>query len=416
MGSIKSSTTARSTAHTSAGSAPAGREVLHLGMILPTKERHPVGWLATRALGAELAWRNAPTELHWFVQEPGTAPWIYDAATVINNVPENLEELRDELDVVVGFASANEPHDFYVNPASAGMTMDHAVALTARYFTPSLVQQSHPAPTLSESILVDVTTRPSAVIAAEVARHALSRSLPISLLGPAAEQAYFATQLARHEQSATDIGTDLDPEQFGAVIQQSAAVLTSDPSLHRLAGVLHGRSVLLETDMDDQYLQRELWRAASNLPNQQTAFSVEEKIARLAEVVEQTALLRLGRPMSNRSVEQETERNQQLIALQQGQASHWIQQRRRSQRNIDELRAAITQLEEERDSALADATTSRMELQRQHRRLNELETQVARLDQGPARLPRSIDWPSVMSQIERDLVAVLRWLRRQLGR
>ena len=47
---------------------------------------------------------------------------------------------------------------------------------------------------------------------------------------------------------------------------------------------------------------------------------------------------------------------------------------------------------------------------------NELETQVARLDQGPARLPRSIDWPSVMSQIERDLVAVLRWLRRQLGR
>ena len=114
-------------------------------------------------------------------------------------------------------------------------------------------------------------------------------------------------------------------------------------------------------------------------------------------------------------VEQEIERNQQLIALQQQQAGHWSRQRHRSQRNIDQLRQQIKVLEEERDTALADATTSRTELQRQHHQLNELEMGMAQQDQGPARLQRSVDWPSVMAQIERDLLAVLRWLRRQFG-
>ena len=416
MGSIKSPTTARSNTNAPAGSSSHGRDVLHLGVILPTKERHPVGWLAARALAAELAWRNAPTDLHLLVEERKDTPWASDTSAIINKVPENFEELGSELDVVVGFVGSAEPHDFYVNPLSAGMTMDDAVALLPRYLTPSRVQETHPAPSLAESILVDAATDSSMVIAAEVARHAQSRALPISLLGSSNEQAHFATQLARYERNATDIGTDLDPEQFGAVVQRSAVVLTSDPALHHLARVLHGRSVLLDANADDQYVQRELWRAGSALPDEHPGLSIEEKIARLAEVVEQTALLRLGRPISNRSVEQEIERNQQLITLQQQQAGHWIRQRHRSQRNIDQLRQQIKQLEEERDTALADATTSRIELQRQHHRLNELEMGMAQQDQGPARLQRSVDWPSVMAQIERDLLAVLRWFRRQFGR
>ena len=93
MGSIKSPTTARSNTNAPAGSSSHGREVLHLGVILPTKERHPVGWLAARALAAELAWRNAPTDLHLLVEEREDTPWASDTSAIINQVPENFEEL-----------------------------------------------------------------------------------------------------------------------------------------------------------------------------------------------------------------------------------------------------------------------------------------------------------------------------------
>ena len=416
MGSVKSPTTDDSSVDVSAGSSPGGREVLRIGVILPTEGQHPVNWLAARALGAELAWRNSPTDLQWFVQLPTASTWLNDTTIAINAVPENVLEMGGELDVVVGFNDSNNTYDFWVDPVSAEMTMTDAVALIPRYLTPSLVEEAHPAPSLSKSILVDVTTPCSDVVAAEVSRHALSRSLPISLIGPMDEQAHFATQLARHDQTATDVGTDLDPEQFGALIQHSAVVVTSDDSLHHLARVLHGRTVLLEADIDDQQIQLDLWRAVSDDTSDRSHISIEQKMDRLAEIVEQTALLRLGRSLSERTIEQESERNQQLIALGNQQSVHWVQQRRRSQHTIDELRNALRQLEEERDTALTDAATSRLELRTQHRRLNELEMRVAQLDQGPARLPRTVDWSSVISQIERDLVTILRWLRRQLGR
>jgi len=416
MGSVKSPTTDDSSVDASAGSSPGGREVLRIGVILPTEGQHPVNWLAARALGAELAWRNSPTDLQWFVQLPTASTWLNDTTIAINAVPENVLEMGGELDVVVGFNDSNNTYDFWVDPVSAEMTMTDAVALIPRYLTPSLVEEAHPAPSLSKSILVDVTTPCSDVVAAEVSRHALSRSLPISLIGPMDEQAHFATQLARHDQTATDVGTDLDPEQFGALIQHSAVVVTSDGSLHHLARVLHGRTVLLEADIDDQQIQLDLWRAVSDDTSDRPHISIEQKMDRLAEIVEQTALLRLGRSLSERTIEQESERNQQLIALGNQQSVHWVQQRRRSQHTIDELRNALRQLEEERDTALTDAATSRLELRTQHRRLNELEMRVAQLDQGPARLPRTVDWSSVISQIERDLVTILRWLRRQLGR
>lgn len=416
MGSIKSPTTDDLSADSSAGSTPSGREVLRIGVILPTEERHPVRWLAARALGAELAWRNSPTDLQWFVQPPTASPWLHDTTVAINTVPENVSEMGGELDVVVGFIDSGSAYEFWVDPASAEMSMEDAVALIPRYLTPSLVKEAHPAPSLSESILVDVTTRCSDVVAAEVSRHALSRSLPISLIGPTDEQSHFVTQLARHGQSATDVGTDLDPEQFGSLIQHSAVVVTSDVSLHHLARVLHGRTVLLEADVDDQHMQRDLWRAVSDPSGDRRHFSIEQKMGRLAEIVEQTALLRLGRSLSERTIAQESERNQQLMTLGHQQSVHWMRQRRRSQHTIDELRIALRQLEEERDTALTDAATSRLELRTQHRRLNELEMRVAQLDQGPARLQRTVDWSSVISQIERDLLAVLRWLRRQLGR
>jgi hypothetical protein len=174
--------------------------------------------------------------------------------------------------------------------------------------------------------------------------------------------------------------------------------------------------VLLEAAIDDQHLQRDLWRAVSDLPADRRDFSIEQKMSRLAEIVEQTALLRLGRSLSERTIEQESERNQQLMMLPHRQSVHWMQQRRRSQHTIDELRSALRQLEEERDTALTDAGTSRLELRTQHHTLNELEMRVAQLDQGPARLQRTVDWSSVVSQIERDLLTVLRWLRSQLGR
>ena len=416
MGSIKSPTTDDLSVDGSAGSSSGGREVLRIGVILPTEGQHPVSWLAARALGAELAWRNSPADLQWFVQLPTASTWLHDTTVAINAVPENVSEMGGELDVVVGFNDSKSTYEFWVDPVSAEMTMDDAVALIPRYLTPTLAEEAHPAPSLSESILVDVTTPCSDVVAAEVSRHALSRSLPISLIGPMGEQAHFATQLARHDQTATDVGTDLDPEQFGALIQHSAVVVTSDGSLHHLARVLHGRTVLLEADIDDQQMQLDLWRAVSDEPNEGPHISMEQKMGRLAEIVEQTALLRLGRPLSERTIEQESERNQQLIALENQQSVHWMQQRRRSQHTIDELRYALRQLEAERDTALTDAATSRVELRTQHRRLNELEMRVAQLDQGPARLQRTVDWSSVISQIERDLVTILRWLRRQLGR
>ena len=52
MTSIKSTQTAASAS--SYKSTSQGREILNIGIVLPTEERHPVGWLATRALGAEI--------------------------------------------------------------------------------------------------------------------------------------------------------------------------------------------------------------------------------------------------------------------------------------------------------------------------------------------------------------------------
>ena len=92
MGSIKSPTTDDLSADSSAGSSPSGREVLRIGVILPTDERHPVRWLAARALGAELAWRNSPTDLQWFVQLPTASTWRHDTTVAINAVPENVSD------------------------------------------------------------------------------------------------------------------------------------------------------------------------------------------------------------------------------------------------------------------------------------------------------------------------------------
>ena len=52
MNSIESTKTAPT--ETSQKSEPTGRETLNVGIVLPNDERHPVGWLATRALGTEI--------------------------------------------------------------------------------------------------------------------------------------------------------------------------------------------------------------------------------------------------------------------------------------------------------------------------------------------------------------------------
>ena len=108
------------------------------------------------------------------------------------------------------------------------------------------------------------------------------------------------------------------------------------------------------------------------------------------------------------------------------EAGHWLggqavqsvrrQQRRRAHQSIDALRQELLQLHNELEATKDDANNTRQALRAQHNRLNELETEIARRDQGPARLQRSIDWHSVAAQLERDLVKVLRWLRRRFGR
>jgi chromosome segregation ATPase len=193
-------------------------------------------------------------------------------------------------------------------------------------------------------------------------------------------------------------------------------VITSDITLHQLANVLHGRSVLISNNADDKEIQHHLWAASVNIASLESNPALEDRVSRLAEIIEQTALLRLNRPITSRSASQERKRNEQSHHLHQQQSTHWSQQRRRAHQSIDALRQELLQLHNDLEAAKDDANNTRQALRAQHNRLNELETEIARRDQGPARLQRSIDWHSVAAQLERDLLKVLRWLRRRLGR
>jgi len=144
--------------------------------------------------------------------------------------------------------------------------------------------------------------------------------------------------------------------------------------------------------------------------------TLEHKIQRLAEIVEQTALLRLDRTISDRTAAQERERNHQIVTLHERQAIQWNQQRRRSKQTIDRMREDLLNLEAKLGIAENEADDNRRALRAQHNRLNQLEMDIAERDQGPARLQRSVDWSSVVAQIERDALKVLHWLRRQFGK
>ncbi|MDP7067983.1 MAG: hypothetical protein QF637_10210 [Acidimicrobiales bacterium] len=413
MNSIESTTAKNDTA---ANPPSNGRETLNIGIVLPTQERHPVGWLTTRALGTEIEWRNAPVELQWFVPRTATSQWTDDASLNISRLPENLEELEDDVDVLVGFELAETTSEFVVDPTSVDLTLHDATGLLRRYLLPDLSDSTHPAPTLKESIVVDIDDDMSDMVAAEVARHARSRELPVTLIGPSDHQTRFATKLKHYKQTSTALNNDLDPEEFGAVAQHAALIVTSDPALHQMAKTFHGRSVLVDDNLDNKELQRALWSAASNIAVLEPDGALEERVTRLAEVVEQTALLRLNRTISARSASQERERGEQSQKLHEQQSTHWRQQRRQAHQLIDALRQELLQLQKELDIARDDADNTRQALRAQHNRLNELETEIARQDQGPARLQRSVDWHSVAAQLERDVLKVLRWLRNQLGR
>ncbi len=413
MNSTESTTVKNDTA---ANPPSNGRETLNIGIVLPSEERHPVGWLATRALGTEIEWRNAPAELQWFVPQTATSRWTDDASLNISRLPENLDELEHDVDVLVGFELAKTTSEFVVDPTSVDLTLHDATGLLRRYLQPDPSDATHPGPALKESIIVDVDDDTSDTVAAEVARHARSRELPITLIGPLDNQTRFATKLKDHNQTSTALDNDLDPEEFGAVVQYAAVIVTSDPALHQLANALHGRSVLVDDTSDSKELQRALWSAASNIAILESDRTLEDRVTRLAEIVEQTALLRLNRTITARSASQERERGEKSQKLHEQQSTHWRQQRRRAHQSIDALRQELLQLQKELDVARDDADNTRQALRAQHNRLNQLETEIARRDQGPARLQRSVDWHSVVAQIERDALRVLRWLRSQLGR
>ena len=414
MNSIESTKTAPT--ETSQKSEPTGRETLNVGIVLPNDERHPVGWLATRALGTEIEWRNGPVDIHWFVEQSTPPLWADDRTLTINQLPEDINELESELDVILGHGLANKEIEFGIDPAVVELTLHDTAALLTRYLLPDLTQANHPAPSLRESIVVDVSNDLSETVATEIARHALSKTIPISLLGSGAEQSRFAAKLQRHNQTATDVGSDLDPDEFGALIQHAAVVVTEDPAVQHLAQVLHGRAVFITEASDSQTIQRDLWSATSGISYPQPDTTLEHKIERLAEIVEQTALLRLDRTISDRTAAQERERNHQIVTLHERQAIQWNQQRRRSKQTIDRMREDLLNLEAKLDIAENEADDNRRALRAQHNRLNQLEMDIAERDQGPARLQRSVDWSSVVAQIERDALKVLHWLRRQFGK
>ncbi|MFL3020519.1 MAG: glycosyltransferase family 9 protein [Candidatus Poriferisodalaceae bacterium] len=414
MNSIESTKTAPT--ETSQKSEPTGRETLNVGIVLPNDERHPVGWLATRALGTEIEWRNGPVDIHWFVEQSTPPLWADDRTLTINQLPEDINELESELDVILGHGLANKEIEFGIDPAVVELTVHDTTTLLTRYLLPDLTQANHPAPSLRESIVVDVSNDLSETVATEIARHALSKTIPISLLGSGAEQSRFAAKLQRHNQTATDVGGDLDPDEFGALIQHAAVVVTEDPAVQHLAQVLHGRAVFIAEASDSQTIQRDLWSATSGISHPQPDTTLEHKIQRLAEIVEQTALLRLDRTISDRTAAQERERNHQIVTLHERQAIQWNQQRRRSKQTIDRMREDLLNLEAKLDIAENEADDNRRALRAQHNRLNQLEMDIAERDQGPARLQRSVDWSSVVAQIERDALKVLHWLRRQFGK
>ena len=414
MNSIESTKTAPT--ETSQKSEPTGRETLNVGIVLPNDERHPVGWLATRALGTEIEWRNGPVDIHWFVEHSTPPLWADDRTLTINQLPEDINELESELDVILGYGVADKEIEFGIDPADVELTLHDTAALLTRYLLPDLTQANHPAPSLRESIVVDVSNDLSETVATEIARHALSKTIPISLLGSGAEQSRFAAKLQRHNQTATDVGSDLDPDEFGALIQHAAVVVTEDPAVQHLAQVLHGRAVFITEASDSQTIQRDLWSATSGISHPQPDTTLEHKIQRLAEIVEQTALLRLDRTISDRTAAQERERNHQIVTLHERQAMQWNQQRRRSKQTIDRMREDLLNVEAKLGIAEKEADNSRRALRAQHNRLNELEMKIAEHDQGPARLQRSVDWHSVIAQIERDALKVLHWLRRQFGK
>ena len=414
MNSIESTKTAPT--ETSQKSEPTGRETLNVGIVLPNDERHPVGWLATRALGTEIEWRNGPVDIHWFVEQSTPPLWADDRTLTINQLPEDINELESELDVILGHGLSNKEIEFGIDPAVVELTVHDTTTLLTRYLLPDLTQANHPAPSLRESIVVDVSNDLSETVATEIARHALSKTIPISLLGSGAEQSRFAAKLQRHNQTATDVGSDLDPDEFGALIQHAAVVVTEDPAVQHLAQVLHGRAVFITEASDSQTIQRDLWSATSGISHPQPDTTLEHKIQRLAEIVEQTALLRLDRTISDRTAAQERERNHQIVTLHERQAIQWNQQRRRSKQTIDRMREDLLNLEAKLDIAENEADDNRRALRAQHNRLNQLEMDIAERDQGPARLQRSVDWSSVVAQIERDALKVLHWLRRQFGK
>ena len=413
MNSIESTKTAPT--ETSQKSEPTGRETLNVGIVLPNDERHPVGWLATRALGTEIEWRNGPVDIHWFVEQSKPL-WANDRTLTINQLPEDINELESELDVILGHGLANKEIEFGIDPAVVQLTLHDTAALLTRYLLPDLTQANHPAPSLRESIVVDVSNDLSETVATEIARHALSKTIPISLLGSGAEQSRFAAKLQRHNQTATDVGSALDPDEFGALIQHAAVVVTEDPAVQHLAQVLHGRAVFITEASDSQTIQRDLWSATSGISYPQPDTTLEHKIQRLAEIVEQTALLRLDRTISDRTAAQERERNHQIVTLHERQAIQWNQHRRRSKQTIDRMREDLLNLEAKLGIAENEADDNRRALRAQHNRLNQLEMELAERDQGPARLQRSVDWSSVVAQIERDALKVLHWLRRQFGK
>ena len=416
--SLTSSSSSKITKSSSSNPELLSRERLQIGFVLPDDEELPINWLIAKALGAEIQWRSGPADLQWFAK-PSNQLWHLESyAMSISALPSDLSDLEGQVDVLITFGAGRDAPQFVVDPELLEISFSSVTSLLTRHLAEELTQLIHPAPSLKGSILIDVSTEPATLMVTELARHAATRKLAIASIGPRIHQSALAATLVKLGETPIGLETDFDADEFGALIQHAGVVVTSDPALHELSNALHGRSVLIADEINSKGFQQALWSAASDTADIEKNSSVDSKIDRLSQVVEQTALMRLDPSVLNLDLSPSDElmRIRKQIEFHDVQAQNWWRQRRRSHQTIDRLRQEILQITQDLESTKGELDKTKKASRLQHKRLNELEMMVAEYDQGPARLQPSVDWNSVRAQIEREFLKILRWVRQKIGR
>ena len=84
----------------------------------------------------------------------GQGPVTTESSLDINYLPENVEELEHDLDVLVEFDVTDHSADFVVDPTSIDLSLHDSIGLLRRYLPLESINAIHPAPSLKESPLL----------------------------------------------------------------------------------------------------------------------------------------------------------------------------------------------------------------------------------------------------------------------